>query len=81
MLKIILYLILALVAFLFLANAKIQFSPFKVELQNWKYAVGFFLILIGIAFIRIDAEQKSKKEGVNYAIDYLRKSVDGIKTK
>lgn len=52
-------------AFLFLANTTISLKPFKIQLNNWLMAIGYFLILFGVFTIKYDAERKATKAAIN----------------
>ena len=65
---IILTIIILVPSFLFLANTTISFKPFKIELNNWLSAIGWFLILFGVLIIQHDAKKtvvKSVREIIN----------------
>lgn len=59
--------LIVIIMFLLIAKTKISFSPFEITMRDWRFAVGFFLILLGIGFIYRDAY----RAGVTHAYNLL----------
>lgn len=65
--KILISVVIFIVLFLFMARAEITFNPFSVKLNSLLFAIGAWLIILGIAFIQIeeyrDGHLKGYKKG------------------
>lgn len=74
--KIIIHVIIIAACFLLLSKTKISFQPFKISLESWPFAVGFFLILMGIGFIQYESDRKGQKKGIETTLTTLKKIVE-----
>jgi hypothetical protein len=72
-----LFLLLAVFCFFWMAETKVTFSPFTFEMVKLHKAIGFFLIIIGIWFI----EYQSEKVGANKFKEELIKQLEELENK
>ena len=53
-----------IIVFGFLSGITIQFKPFKVSFESLYFAIGWFLLIIGIVFIQYDSHDKGYKKAL-----------------
>jgi hypothetical protein len=63
--------------FLLMANTSIQFNPFKITIQKPLNAIGYFLVLTGIALITYESKKIARHEGYIQGMEDL---TDSLKT-
>jgi hypothetical protein len=63
--KPIITLIICAVALLLLIGTTIEFKPFKIVFDKPLTAIGWLLIVIGIAFISVQSERKGYDKAIN----------------
>jgi len=63
---------LLILIMLFLAQVSIEFNPFKITFGRPYFAIGWILIIIGVAFIQIDSERKGRKEKLEEVIKQIK---------
>ena len=68
------YIALSILAFLWMADTEITFSPFSFKMLQAYKAVGFFLVIIGIFFL----ETQAKINGINEFKTKLVKEIEKI---
>jgi hypothetical protein len=60
--EILIYTIVIILLFIFIAQTSISFQPFKVEFKSFYSAIGWIFIIVGVSFIshqeRVDTTQK-----------------------
>ena len=74
---VILLIALTLILF-FVAQISIQLSPFKITFGRPLFAIGLILIMIGVAFIQIDAETKGYRRAYKEATEIVNKEFQNI---
>lgn len=67
---------LILISFLILSFTSISFKPFKIQFNNWLFAIGWMAIILGILIVRYDAEQKAIKKTINEIKTTIEKVID-----
>jgi ABC-type nickel/cobalt efflux system permease component RcnA len=63
---------------LFVARISIQFSPFKITFDRPWFAIGWILIVIGVAFIQIDSETKGYRKAYKEATEIVDQEFQNI---
>lgn len=66
-----LYAIFIILAFLYIAKISIQLNPFKLSFERPFFAVGWFLITVGILMIQYQSEKKGFRDCENKIIELL----------
>lgn len=74
------FLAIAVIGFFWMAETTITFSPFSFKTEALSKAIGFFLIIIGIAFIENHSEKKGAKKAVDQVIKTLEQYQSTTKT-
>ena len=77
MLNIIIYTIILLVIYGFIAKTTISFNPFSISFARPYLALGWVLIAAGVLSIQHDSEKK----GAHDLIDKMKKLLDEIEAK
>lgn len=70
--KALIYLLVLIALFAFLANTSIEFKPFKISFASPYYAIGTLVIIIGMAFIKYQGEV----DGIKKTMDKITEIVD-----
>lgn len=60
------------VLFLFLAKTKVSINPFKIEFESLLSAIGFMLVMAGIALIEVHHERVGYKKGLDYSTKEIK---------
>jgi small neutral amino acid transporter SnatA (MarC family) len=60
---IIFYAILILIAFLFISKTQVSMYPFKVEIKNLAYGVGWLMFMLGLIIMLTDRSATEYKRG------------------
>jgi len=60
------------VLFLFLAKTKVSTNPFKIEFESLLSAIGFILVMAGIALIEVHHERVGYKKGLDYSTKEIK---------
>lgn len=68
------------VLFLFLAKTKVSINPFKIEFESLLSAIGFILVMTGIAFIEVHHEKIGYKKGLDYSIKEIKDKTTSLET-
>ena len=55
------FVILVVLAYLFIADTTISFSPFSVKVESPLRAIGWFLIALGVASIQVQSHREGRK--------------------
>lgn len=61
---------------LFMGRTEISFSPFYIRMPGWQNVVGWFLLLIGVAFLCNDARQQSYEKGLDDGTTYVKEQIE-----
>ena len=61
--KVIVYLVLLIVFFLYLGHTEISFSPFRIKIIEWYKPLGIIIMIIGFLIYTAGSERKSFKDG------------------
>lgn len=61
--KVIVYLVLLIVFFLYLGHTEISFSPFRIKIIEWYKPLGIIIMIIGFLIYTGGSERKSFKDG------------------
>ena len=56
-------------AFFYMAGTKIQLKPFKITFDSLLWAVGYWLIFVGIILVCTDAKRDGYKKGYKKAFE------------
>jgi hypothetical protein len=76
--EIIIYSIILVILFLFLADTKITFSPFTFKVFHLWKAIGWVTVAIGVIMITKDAENTAYKKGSTETLQELDKQLSKI---
>lgn len=71
-------LIVIAIILLFVARISIQFSHFKISFDRPWFAIGWILIVIGVAFIQIDSETKGYRKAYKEATEIVDNEFSNI---
>lgn len=74
--KTILYIAIFFVVLFFLAGTTISLRPFKVKIDSPYYAVGVFLMILGLTFISYHNYKRGIKEGQKQVIELLENKAE-----
>lgn len=78
--KIGIYILILVLLFFYASDVKICFKPFKIYFNDLPYAIGFFLIIIGVVCIQVSGYRKGNLEGYKEAISDVKTEVSKIKS-
>jgi len=78
MTKIILAVIFLIACFLWSADFKLSLHPFRMSVSSLMTAIGWVLVVVGIAFVTGDARQKAKHEGYQQCTQDFIKSIKKV---
>lgn len=63
MMKVIVYLVLLIVFFLYLGHTEISFSPFRIKIIEWYKPLGIIIMTVGFFIYTVGNERESFKDG------------------
>ena len=79
--EIIIYSLILVVMFLFLADTKVTFSPFTFKMLHLWKAIGWITIALGVFMVSKDAEITAYKKGSVETLQELHVQLDKITKK
>lgn len=59
--KVIVYLVLLIVFFLYLGHTEISFSPFRIKIIEWYKPLGIIIMTVGFLFIQSEMKENHLK--------------------
>ena len=68
--------VISVIWFLFIGETKITFSPFSISIDSWPRAVGYLLIMWGVAFLSVGEYQRGRLKGQDEAFDAVNELLD-----
>lgn len=78
--KIVFYIIIFVIVFLFTANTQITFKPFSISLPYWHKPVGLLLVVIGIYVFNIGENiseyKRGYKNGIKDTIELIKDKLE-----
>jgi hypothetical protein len=78
--KMLITIVLITLAIFFLAQISIELHPLKISFGRPYFAIGWILIVIGIALIQIDSESKGYKKAYDEATKIVNTEFSKLKT-
>lgn len=80
--KNLIWLIIILVVFFYLAKTSLQFKPFKVSFESLPYAIGFVFLLIAFVLFQYqsfsDGENKGYKKRISDLEELVKKQENDL---
>lgn len=76
--ELIVYLVILVILFLFIADTRITFSPFSFKILHLWKAIGWITVAIGVIMITKDAEITAYKKGSTETLQELDKQLTKI---
>ena len=71
--KTISYIIIFFVVLFFAARTTVSLNPFKVRFESPYFAIGLFLMILGLSFIQHQSRKDGIKEGHKQVIELIEK--------
>ena len=73
--------IMLIIMFLLLSGIEISFKPFKIELPQWRFAVGVSLIIFGSLVIYYEGLLRGQDRGVKKTIEFIQERLNNTEDK
>lgn len=59
-----------------LFGLKINFKPFKIQVTDYLYGIGWLMTIIGISILMVDAGNKKYKKGLDKGADIIIEEIN-----